>query len=1577
MKTNKKCFVIIAVLALILLVSCGAGSLSLPYHVTAFAEKVNNEIVLNQEKTSGEVLELFCQDVTTPSNELSSSLYEVESEGAMPYGASFKEFKILDSGRPDSESLVITIMGDGFTATQQNDFISAATKSIDYLVGNPNKNNKGFYPFNLFRNVFTVYAIEVISNESGVSKDPDLNNGIVDNYFGSTFYGDDEGKIDRALVIRNWQRVEELKKANTLITVILCNSTHIGGTGGEYAVASLCDRFPDVVKHEIGHTLGKLADEYYEPSDGEFKGREAPNMTQDNNPETVKWKNWLGYRNVDIYKYSTGISPDAEGFNDNANNWYRPHNDCAMRYTISPFCPVCSAALIEQLEERVGKLFNVTQIDDNSLRIDGVNLPISDRFEIPERIYAKDVVQIGESAFANQNHITNIVFPDSLLTIGNNAFANCYNLKSAAGIYVQNIGDEAFANCISLESCFYLNAVEIGSRAFINCNVFNEFRIYKQVTRIGDGAFIGCNNIEFSSYDLNGHFAVEDNIIYNKNKTKIIATGKIPSTVVIPDTVTEIAPSAFEGNINLYTLDFGHSRPQIGECAFADCTNLNEAYFGSYDVPVFYSDSFYNDSFTAFVPYISQGDYAMMFEQNDVDVSVIQTVLSYVSDGQVIHQEEVYYGSILHSLYLPTRDGYSFDGWYRNSSLQGESVSNGVLWEETADTSLYAKWQAVEYKIYFNLHGGTLLGENPLIYTINDSVTFDEPTKLGHTFTGWTIAGQAVDGIDDGTYGDIIVDANWQANVYTISFNVNGGTPSIEPIQVIYGQEFSIDIIPTKENYYLDGWMYNGEKYLDANGGHSRSLDVAENVILEAEWKSKWYYIRIKNDKEIWLKADGKLSKEPNQIYCGTGLDFMNLIDTFKKSSEGFKVGHIFVRFEYNEQEVKWTSVPDIGTNGDTIIIEPIWDPEIHSIHFHTQGGKDPQTITEQYGATVDLPEPARKGYILKGWSTDENGDNMVFWNTMPDLTPNDQSNGSCDLYAQYKVIEFKIFYELDGGVNSAKNPKVFSLESDSSLHDPTKKGNTFDGWYLDSNKTIKVVKIEDIVKNTDDIVRRKTIYAKWVPNKYTIILDRQGGTSGATNVTATYSSQLPYASAPTRVGYDFQGYYSLTGGKGIRYYDSNMNGIETWTIDGGGTLYAYWTKTPYTITFDNGDDTLIKTFTAVAYYNEQMPDFRYYAPKREGYAFEGYYSLPNGNGTKYYSMKLDNEQQSADIYGCNEYIIETLQPIGTWNQYNNATLYANWVLLECDYDYENVWLAHETISTVQIHLMHGEDKTVTAKTISGYTFLYFAWGGHQYNKEQTTVTFENVKLYRSIDGKIRPEDHIIAVYDKQCVAEGTLITLADGTQVPVETLTGDEMLLVWNMQTGMYDSSRILFIDQDPAQIYKVINLGFSDGTTVKVISEHGFWDYDLNQYVYLRQDAAKYIGHWFNKGDTRVQLTNVEVRDEYTVAYSPVTYGHLCYYVNGMLSMPGGIEGLFNIFDVDADTMTVNAEAMAQDIETYGLFTYEEFAEILPVSQDVFNAFNGQYLKIAIGKGLISVERLEDLVNRYSSYFDGITIM
>ena len=83
----------------------------------------------------------------------------------------------------------------------------------------------------------------------------------------------------------------------------------------------------------------------------------------------------------------------------------------------------------------------------------------------------------------------------------------------------------------------------------------------------------------------------------------------------------------------------------------------------------------------------------------------------------------------------------------------------------------------------------------------------------------------------------------------------------------------------------------------------------------------------------------------------------------------------------------------------------------------------------------------------------------------------------------------------------------------------------------------------------------------------------------------------------------------------------------------------------------------------------------------------------------------------------------------------------------------------------------------------------------------------------------------------------------------------------------------------------------------------------------------------------------------------------------------MAGGISGLFNIFDVDTETMTYDSVKMQADIEKYGLFTYEDFEGIIPES--AYYAFNGAWLKVAIGKGNLTWEYIEYLAERYARFF------
>ena len=236
------------------------------------------------------------------------------------------------------------------------------------------------------------------------------------------------------------------------------------------------------------------------------------------------------------------------------------------------------------------------------------------------------------------------------------------------------------------------------------------------------------------------------------------------------------------------------------------------------------------------------------------------------------------------------------------------------------------------------------------------------------------------------------------------------------------------------------------------------------------------------------------------------------------------------------------------------------------------------------------------------------------------------------------------------------------------------------------------------------------------------------------------------------------------------------------------------------------------------------------------------------------------------------------------------------------------------------------------------------------------------------------PESNVTITAYSECLVEGTLITLADGTKKKVELITENDILLVFNHETGKYDFAKVLFNDTEPQSQYTVINLRFANGKLVKVVSEHGFFDLTLNKYVYIDEtNYADFVGHTFYQAtwngtdyiSSTTTLANAYLTTENVKVYSPVTTYHMNYFTEDLLSMPGGIEGLFNIFEYDTN-LQYNKELMQQDIDTYGLFTYDDFKDLVPI--EIYNAFPAQYFKVAMGKNLLTWEQLNYYIERYA---------
>lgn len=225
------------------------------------------------------------------------------------------------------------------------------------------------------------------------------------------------------------------------------------------------------------------------------------------------------------------------------------------------------------------------------------------------------------------------------------------------------------------------------------------------------------------------------------------------------------------------------------------------------------------------------------------------------------------------------------------------------------------------------------------------------------------------------------------------------------------------------------------------------------------------------------------------------------------------------------------------------------------------------------------------------------------------------------------------------------------------------------------------------------------------------------------------------------------------------------------------------------------------------------------------------------------------------------------------------------------------------------------------------------------------------------------------------CIAAGTLITLWDGSKKKVEDLTNADVLLVFNHETGAYDYAKLL-INEHQGQsydYYSVMNLYFSAGSVLKIIKEHGFFDLDLNRYVYINENNySNYIGHKFFQTDwngsefvgREVTLDNVAIKTEYTAIFSPVTEKHFNIFTENILSVSTELDGLLNIFEY-GENMQYDEEKMKADIEKYGLFTYEDWKDY--VSKDIYDLIPFKYYKVAIGKGYITMEHMHELIEKY----------
>ena len=441
---------------------------------------------------------------------------------------------------------------------------------------------------------------------------------------------------------------------------------------------------------------------------------------------------------------------------------------------------------------------------------------------------------------------------------------------------------------------------------------------------------------------------------------------------------------------------------------------------------------------------------------------------------------------------------------------------------------------------------------------------------------------------------------------------------------------------------------------------------------------------------------------------------------------------------------------------------------------------------------------------------------------------------------------------------------------------------------------------------------------------------------------------------------------YSITYSP-LNYIRNAVNSSDAELCNVAKALYFYSAAamdyfSHWTVTFDlNGSEEDIEPITVNRGDYIVLPT----PQERHGYIFEGWYTAAEGGNTT-----GENFLPSANI-----------------------RLYAHWkpfpkILCDVTGGTVEVFVNDKKIenndivrpgSVVKVVVTYDDDlSTESSFGIAMFeTGLPFGTSLSYYSDEACEVTTTS-KQAGTYYFRMPDNDVTIGIpWSAACVVKGTLVTLADGTVKPVEQVKPGDELLVWNMETGRYDRSPVVFNHADPEREYRVMRVCFSDNTEVGIVYEHGFFDLTLGQYVYINENTKNdYIGHQFirqgdlygNSWDT-VTLTEVRTETKEIEVYNPGTVRHLNFYANGMLSVSADTDALTNIFDIDPEIMAYDQKKMQEDIERYGLFTLEEFKDLLP--EDLFYAFNAAWMKVSIGKGLITWEHIQYLAEHLAELF------
>ena len=316
----------------------------------------------------------------------------------------------------DKENFVIVIMGDGYTAQQQDQFVKDATQKAQGMLT--------WSPYKEYSDRINIYAIQTVSNETGISE---YGGKSVDTYFHLRLFGKaigfSNGGDQKAKDLREEMEKKYLDAGASVGTIHILSNTN-GDFGASinslfsFSTNSEDNSSGTAMTHEVSHSIGGLGDEYERYTN-------KPNTSATSDADSIKWSKLLGFRGIGITMAGTETA-------------FAPSRECMMRWAGQPFCEVCKMELARKLNNTdyvscPQKLY----VADPEISTPHSRTGTLDRDSEKYRISEKNITKANEKDLEFRTVVQNMVNQEQHLKMS-------FSIKDANGITIKYHEEKEF-----------------------------------------------------------------------------------------------------------------------------------------------------------------------------------------------------------------------------------------------------------------------------------------------------------------------------------------------------------------------------------------------------------------------------------------------------------------------------------------------------------------------------------------------------------------------------------------------------------------------------------------------------------------------------------------------------------------------------------------------------------------------------------------------------------------------------------------------------------------------------------------------------------------------------------------------------------------------------------------------------------------------------------------------------------------------------------------------------------------------------------------------------------------------------